>query len=179
MEDLYSLRQFYHIRGRDRIVLSKIDEPPRVLTVHDDLQDVPSSSVTIDVHHGYNHPQSGVLMLRISYQKRSLVIATDTEGYCELDRQLIKFARGTDLLIHDAEYDEHEYADQAPVRQGWGHSTWRMAVEVAQAAEVNRLALFHHSPAHSDDYLDEMEGRAQEVFPETFVAKEGMTISLL
>jgi ribonuclease BN (tRNA processing enzyme) len=54
-----------------------------------------------------------------------------------------------------------------------------MAVEVAQAAEVKRLALFHHSPTHSDDYLDEMEGRAQEVFPETFMAKEGMTISLL
>ena len=179
LEDLYSERHFQHIRGRDRIVLGKPGESPQVLTIHDAQQDMLASSVTIDVHHGYHHPQSGILMYRISYQGRSLVIATDTEGFVGGDRQLIEFARGTDLLIHDSEYDEHEYADQAPVRQGWGHSTWRMAVDVAQTAEVERLALFHHSPAHSDDYLDEMEGRAQKVFPETFMAKEGMTVSLL
>ena len=60
-----------------------------------------------------------------------------------------------------------------------GHSTWRMAVDVAQAADVKQLVLFHHSPGHSDDYLDEMLLRAQAVFAETIMAQERKVVSLL
>jgi phosphoribosyl 1,2-cyclic phosphodiesterase len=179
LEELYSQREIHHIRGGDRIVLIDPAEPPSLVSVHDELSELPPHAVVVRVHHGYHHPQEGVLMFRIQYRERSLVIATDTEGYFNTDRRLIKFARGTDLLIHDAEYDEHDYADQMPIRQGWGHSTWRMAVEVAQAAEVKQLVLFHHSPAHSDDYLDEMLVRAQAVFAETIMAQEGWVVSLL
>ena len=59
-------------------------------------------------------------------------------------------AAGADLLIHDAQYDEAEYAE----RVGWGHSTIAHAVTFAEATGVGRLVAFHHDPSHDDDHLD-------------------------
>ena len=87
-------------------------------------------------------------------------------------------AQGADLLIHDAEYTDQEYAGPPLVRQGWGHSTWRMAVDVGQHAQVKRLALTHHHAQHSDAVMRAIEREAQVVFPQAFVAREGTTIVL-
>jgi phosphoribosyl 1,2-cyclic phosphodiesterase len=63
-------------------------------------------------------------------------------------------AAGADLLIHDAQYLEAEYAR----RVGWGHSTLAHAVDLARIAGSRRIVPFHHDPAHSDDVLDELFG---------------------
>jgi ribonuclease BN (tRNA processing enzyme) len=128
------------------------------------------------VHRGYHHPEWHPTSHQL--QRKSLVFATDTEGYTGGDRKLINFARGADLLIHDAEYDTQDYANLQIIKQGWGHSTWEMAVEVARAAEVKQLALIHHNPMHSDAYLDAMEKKAQATFPAAFMAREGQTVTL-
>jgi ribonuclease BN (tRNA processing enzyme) len=82
------------------------------------------------------------------------------------------------LVAHDAQYTDALYLYAAPPRQGWGHSTWRMAVETANAAHVKQLALFHHEPEHDDVTLEEIERRARDLRPNTFLAREGMTIEL-
>ena len=50
------------------------------------------------------HPLNGVMLYRVHYKNKSFVYATDIEqqegGYPEV----IEFARGADLLIHDAQY---------------------------------------------------------------------------
>jgi len=73
---------------------------------------------------------------------------------------------------------EDEYASTSSPRQGWGHSTWQMAVAVASASTVKQLALFHHEPTHDDATLEKLERDAQAVFTNTFLAREGMTIEL-
>jgi phosphoribosyl 1,2-cyclic phosphodiesterase len=178
LEELYSQRQIRHIRQGDLIVLQNPTAPPRLLGPRDDQTQLPPDAVTVQVYHSYSHPKGGVLVFRIGYRQRSLVVATDTEGYVGGDQRLVRFAQGADLLVHDAEYDEDEYAGQSVIRQGWGHSTWRMAIDVALAAGVKRLALFHHSPSHDDDFLEDMERKAQAVFPAAFLAREGMTVEL-
>lgn len=60
-------------------------------------------------------------------------------------------ARGADLLIHDVQYFDHEYA----MRQGWGHSTFQQALAFASQAGVDRLVSFHHDPSHTDATLNE------------------------
>ena len=162
----------------DTLVLPAYGEAPLHYLVGQELKNVPPEATTIQIYHGYHHPKSGILFSRISYKGRSVVIATDTEGFCGGDRKLINFTRGADLLIHDAEYDEHEYADESVIRQGWGHSTWRMATQVAEAAQVGRLALTHHSPRHSDADLEAILEKAQAIFPNTFLAREGETVSV-
>ena len=62
-----------------------------------------------------------------------------------------------DLLIHDAQYTDAEY--EAHV--GWGHSSLRQALALAEQAGVARLMTFHHDPEHSDAELDRMLKSAQ------------------
>lgn len=123
------------------------------------------------------HPQ-GVFIYRVNFQGRSFVFATDIESYVGNYQRLIQFAQGADLMVHDAQYTDALYLHAPVPRQGWGHSTWRMAIETANAANVKQLALYHHEPDHDDDTLEEIEKRAQGVRPDTFLAREGMTIDL-
>ncbi len=57
-----------------------------------------------------------------------------------------------DLLIHDAQYTDAEYAD----RVGFGHSTIRHTLDFAALTGVKHLVPFHHDPAHGDSDLDEL-----------------------
>jgi len=61
-------------------------------------------------------------------------------------------ARDVDLLIHDAQYTDDEYAE----RIGFGHSSVPQAFAFAKMAEVRHLVPFHHDPAHTDDDLDRL-----------------------
>ena len=62
-----------------------------------------------------------------------------------------ELVRGADLLIHDAQYTQEEYA----TRVGWGHSTIGQAIDLAAQAEVKTLVTFHHDPEHTDEMLDQ------------------------
>ena len=48
-------------------------------------------------YRGYNHPKSGVNIYKVVIGERSIVYATDTEGYVGADRRLLMFARGADV----------------------------------------------------------------------------------
>jgi phosphoribosyl 1,2-cyclic phosphodiesterase len=86
-------------------------------------------------------------------------------------------AAGADLLLHDSQYTPAEYAG----RVGWGHSSLTHVLELARRAEVRRLVLFHHDPAHSDDLLEEMEAEARRAWvgaEPPRLAREGMEITV-
>jgi phosphoribosyl 1,2-cyclic phosphodiesterase len=124
---------------------------------------------TIRLH----HPQ-GVSGFRIEGPKRSVVIATDHESEPDANRALTEFAKGADVLIHDAQYLPVEY----PLRVGWGHSTWEHAVEAADRAGVGQLVLTSHDPDHTDDDIDGIVHAAAERFPNTVAGAEGMSFEL-
>jgi ribonuclease BN (tRNA processing enzyme) len=134
----------------------------------------------VRIMRSYAHP-GGAYLYRIEWHGQSIIYATDTEGYLGTDRRLVNFARGADVLIHDAQYAQEHYRGQMagfPSTQGYGHSTAEMACEVAAAAGVKRLVLFHHDPAYQDDFLTELEKRAQGLFPATQAAYEGLELTL-
>jgi ribonuclease BN (tRNA processing enzyme) len=137
-------------------------------------------AVVIRIHKSYAHP-GGVYVYRITWRGKSVVYATDTEGYVGTDRKLVQFARDADVLIHDAQYLEEHYRGQLvgfPATQGFGHSTVTMACEVALASEAGRLVLFHHDPSYSDDMVAGMEATAKSLFANSVAAYEGLEISL-
>jgi phosphoribosyl 1,2-cyclic phosphodiesterase len=68
-----------------------------------------------------------------------------------------EIAADADLLIHDAQYDDDEYAD----RVGWGHSSLRDALAFAEAARARRVIPYHYDPGHTDVELDKRFERAQ------------------
>lgn len=120
-----------------------------------------------------NHP-GGVTAYRIEHRGRVLVYATDTEHYSCIDPVLLGLAKGADVLVYDAQYTPEEY----PKKVGWGHSTFAAGCEVAKAAGVSQLVLYHHDPLRDDAGVAMVEGRARELFPESIAAREGMEIDL-
>ncbi len=103
-----------------------------------------------------SHPNGG-LGYRIREGNRQFVFLTDNElgmqhdGGASFD-EYVDFVRGSDLLLHDAEYTPEEYA----VRTGWGHSAWPDTLRLALSAGVKRLGLIHHNAEHTDDAIDDI-----------------------
>ncbi len=85
---------------------------------------------------------------------------------------------GADVLVMDAQYTPEEYASKV----GWGHGCMDEVVRVACEAGVKRLYLFHHDPAHDDEMIEQMVGRARELaseYPiEIDAAREGEHVVL-
>ncbi|MFZ5570849.1 MAG: MBL fold metallo-hydrolase [Thermodesulfobacteriota bacterium] len=94
-------------------------------------------------------------------------------------QKLINFYENADVLIHDAQYTKKEYES---AKKGWGHSPMENAVEVALAARVKRLILFHHDPLRSDRELAALEKQYRASLGgkglEVDMAREGMEIIL-
>ncbi len=153
-----------------RIIFNDLDEGEVILIGNDEVR---VGNVRL------NHP-NGVYSYRIAYGTASLVYATDTEHYSNPDAKLVEFARGADLLIYDAQYFPEEYTGQSDgcSKEGWGHSTMIEGTKVAKLAGVKKLVLFHHDPHHSDEDVDRKEKIAQNFFPDTVAAREGMVIEL-
>ena len=116
-----------------------------------------------------NHP-GGAIGFRVTTEGGCICIVTDHEHSFEgIDASVVEFARGADILIHEAPYD---HDDKQTSRRGWGHSSWQEAAEVAMRAEVGRLFLSHHDPDRTDDDLDFVLGKARRIFPRTEIATE-------
>lgn len=121
-----------------------------------------------------NHP-GGCAAIRVSGGDGDLVYASDTEIANDADaRALADFARGADLLIVDAMNDE----TNAQARRGWGHSDWKDAVAVGDAAGVKSTALFHHDPRRSDIALVSVDARARALSPRAFAVRQGCALQL-
>ena len=111
---------------------------------------------------------------RIEEGEKILVYCTDVEHKDGIDPNVVALSRNADLLIHDAQYTTEELK----VKKGWGHSSWKQAIEVAKQAGVKKLALFHHDPEHKDTFLSNMENECQKIFPNAFLARENNQIEL-
>lgn len=131
------------------------------------LADLCVASFSVD------HP-GGAAAFHLRKGRRSFVYATDVEDRAEPDPAMIRFVRDADLLIHDTMFTREEIGE----RRGWGHATIESAAALARAAEVRRLAGFHHNPAHDDATLARQEADLRALFPAGFLAREGDRIAL-
>jgi len=152
--------------------------------------------LTVQAIHSNLHPREGTLLYRIAVGGHSLVFATDVEVGAhgpEADARFIRFARGADVLAHDAQYSEEDYlgeplpptearsgsvAAQRPAHRGFGHSTPMMAADIARRAGVGRLALIHHNPGYDDATVEALANQARRHFPNVIAASEGMELTI-
>jgi CheY-like chemotaxis protein len=146
------------------------------------------------IAHYVNHP-AVALGYRLEADGACVVYATDHEPHTKeadkerpamgaVDRSVhaqdaahVHFIAGADLLIHDSQYTEAEYAQKV----GWGHSPVERVVDYARMGRVKRLALYHHDPLRGDDAVDSLvescQARAGDEV-QVFGAAEGMVIEI-
>lgn len=127
---------------------------------------------------------------RLEVDGAALVYASDHEPFSRQlasgqgdilgqDRKHREFLEGADLVIHDAQFTAHEYANKI----GWGHSTVEYAVAMCRASRAARLALTHHDPLRTDSAIEEIVKGARDqcgISPplEIFAAAEGQELTL-
>jgi len=141
-------------------------------------EDVGLGEVRIS-HFQLNHPGLAVAFC-IEFGGKRVVYMADHEPYWRLtgdneqnrrrDHEIDDFARGADVYIREAQYTDEEYS----VKRGWGHSTWKDALNSAQQAAVKQLLLYHHDPMHDDDSMDGIVAQCR-----SFMNEHGMSFKFL
>lgn len=118
-----------------------------------------------------NHPGITLGYRLTSSSGKSMAYITDNElSFEENDhtrQKLVKFLKGTDMLIHDSSYFDDEYKK----RVGWGHPPLTEVLKLAAEAKVKSLYLTHHDPDHNDGMVEEKEAAARR-----FVKEQGWDI---
>jgi phosphoribosyl 1,2-cyclic phosphodiesterase/ActR/RegA family two-component response regulator len=144
---------------------------------------------TFRAHHpgvcyGYRLSTGGCSMAYFPDSETRLSAGLGQDGKLKQDgapNSFIEFLRGVDVLVLDSQYDREEYTRFA----GWGHGCVDDAVEVAIAAGVRKLFLFHHDPDHDDARIDQMLNHARSLSAtrashlEINAASEGLCVPLV
>lgn len=86
----------------------------------------------------------------------------------------VALARGSDVLLHDAQYTDEEL----PERAHFGHASCGYAVALAGEAGAGRLLLYHHDPPRTDDQIDALVARYAGAAVPVAGAAQGMVIDL-
>ncbi len=76
----------------------------------------------------------------------------DAALLAKMRHELVELCRNADVVIYDTHFTREEYED----RPHWGHSTPEQAMEIISEAGAKKLFLFHHSPQHTDEMMDEI-----------------------
>ena len=180
-----------HLADRIAMYLSpplfpvRLEDLPSRITFHDAPEE-PVSIGSATVRAAKVTHQGPTVGYRVEEQGRSFVYLPDHEPSLGTDLRTIPpewmsghdIARGADVLLHDAQYRDHEYGDHV----GWGHSSIGATMQFAIKAEVDRLVLFHHDPYHTDVELEQLLADARAGWPSmadrVVLAHEGMSIML-
>jgi len=129
------------------------------------------NNITIDFNE-HSHP-NGATSYKVTINDFSIMYSTDSEHpNNELNENVLEMAKNTDILIHDSHFTEEDLKDHV----GWGHSSWKQAVDVAIKSDAKKLFLFHYSPEYNDDIIDSIEKKAQNILKTCKASRQNLKI---
>ena len=91
------------------------------------------------------HP-GGCLAIKLTFEGKSLVYATDQEPDGETLGRLADLAKDADLLMFDGQFTDAE----AEMKKGFGHSAPSEAIALMERCGAKLLLLIHHDPLRTD-----------------------------
>ena len=130
------------------------------------------------------HP-GGSYAFKVEKDGCAFVYATDAEYKGLLPAVMdhyVAFYAGAEALVFDAQFS----LEEAMEKEGWGHSSSLVGVDIALKANIKRLILFHHEPSYNDEKLQgiydktlryyevQRQGRALEIL----LAREGLELEI-
>lgn len=179
INDINAKLRFYDINDNYALILHDNSQTPEMIKIENEDDYKPQGNeVVISCLKSNSHPKDGVMIYKIAFKDKSLVYATDTEGFVGANKKLVMFARETNLLIHDSQYTTEEYLNPCFSKQGYGHSTFDMALETFTQAKAETLAFFHFDPKYNDEFLLEIEKHYTENCENCLIPKESQEIVL-
>ena len=101
---------------------------------------------------------------------RKFSFVTDTVPVSGLEG----FVEGSDLLICEGMF-AGELIESAAEKK---HLTAKQAAQLARDGNVEKLGLIHYSPRYTKKDLQLLQDEACEIFPDTFLTRDGQTIAL-
>ncbi|AGT44042.1 MBL fold metallo-hydrolase [Treponema pedis] len=137
--------------------------------------------------HRVRHP-GGCTAYSVIENGKKIIYSTDTElrpRDFEKNEQNTEFYTDAEMLIIDAQYTLTDSIQ----KEGWGHSTFSVAIDFASGWNIKRLILFHHEPTYNDKkvfslkqsadwYHDYSKGHLIDKNIEIFIAQEGRSFLL-
>ncbi len=176
LEDVSCQMSVNNLTEREAVIINKNKK-----TVIENIKNLSKikldkDDVLITVDKTFAHPKNGCLSVKIQYGGKTLVYATDKESYEGGDKKFIEFAYNADVLIHDAQYTTEEYTSLIESKQGFGHSTYEMALENARLSHAKKLVFFHYDPNYNDLFLNNLEKTYEKTSPQCIFSKENMEI---
>ncbi len=181
LSELNSAR-IVHSINESEIIIIKPDSgsPPQIYNKYRDDYSIDDDDIEIEMLKGYAHPKGGIIFYKIKYKNKSVVYASDTEGYLWGDQKLIEFSKDCDILIHDVQFTAQDYrGETGPTKQGYGHSTPEMAIDIVKKSNAKKLVLFHHDPEHSDSKVKSIEKACQKSYSNSIAAYESLELDLI
>lgn len=160
-------------------IILRHGEPPIIKRIENEDEKPEGDDVLITCYRSYAHPQEGVYVYKISYKDKVMVYATDKESYLGGDKKLANFARGCNLLIHDSQYTTEDYLNSFVPKQGYGHSTFDMAIECKNQVGAEKLVFFHLDPEYNDEKLNIIKEHYKDLGDSAILAYEGLEIDLM
>lgn len=182
LHDLRAAFEMQHTFATWPVTLEKMDATITFVPLQLDTP-LTLGQVRIETFQGH-HPGDSYCY-RFTDRHSVFVYASDVE-FKQLDpegvQSYVNFFRDAGALVFDAQYTLRDVWRKVD----WGHSSALIGVDLARAAGVKRLILFHHDPTYSDTDLERIRSTAvayQEQAPagptcEILVAYEGLTIDL-
>ena len=157
LDEIRSNFEINNFSQDDVVVMSQDGLIKKYNTTDFDDNNIKSDDIVVTSCKTQAHPKNGCLSIKISYKNKTLVYATDKESYIGSDKRFVLFAHDCDCLIHDAQYTYQDYVNPIQPKQGFGHSTFEMAIETAQLAKAKKLFFFHYDPEYDDSKLKMLE----------------------
>lgn len=178
LEDLACNFKIEDLSGFCAVVINK-DGSYDILSSEEDINaETESEAVVISFYKSFVHPQDGVVIYKISYQGKSVVYASDKECYFGGDKKFAKFAKNCNLLIHDSQYTTEDYLNPNSPKQGFGHSTFDMAVETFKQTNAKKIAFFHYDPKYKDEKLDRIKELYTSANNNIIMSYEGLELEI-
>jgi phosphoribosyl 1,2-cyclic phosphodiesterase len=131
------------------------------------------------------HP-GGSYAYKVEKGGRAFVYATDGEYKDLLPATMEEYAAfyaDSEALVFDAQFTLKE----AMEKEGWGHSSSFVGVDLALRANIKRLILFHHEPSYTDEKLQEIYDKTVRYYEarrrgrnnlEILLAREGLELDV-
>ena len=177
IDEIRSNFNINNLTQNDIIVISQDGEVKTFDSLEENIN-INNDDIVITAYKTAAHPKNGCLCIKIQYMGKTLVYATDKESYIGADKKFIQFAYNCDCLIHDAQYTYQDYINPIQPKQGYGHSTFEMAIETAQLSKAKKLFFFHYDPDYDDNKLSMLESEFSRNNENILFAKENLEICL-